>query len=355
MPPIEIIPRPLSLILVGLLAVGSTAQTWCGKHYSPDLPVVPPGGNFPIPVRFDSPQIALRCSPAIRPYLPEDVASSDTTFASIIIDAPITYSGISNAVPIKLPSTTSTGLEVRVTIDGKTLTRGTVKLNSTKTLLPFSLRNLQPRKTPYDISCTASFSTQTFHATSSLSYLPNPPSTIGSVTKMDMRTGALLARPANGKGGPYTPVFPVHPIPSFGSLTALDLVLDEMQQAGLYLMYDMRGTYQNKTSVTEQVNRIKSRPNLLLWYTADEPDGTTDPLNATSISSNLIKSLDGGDGKGGVGYHPVSLVLNCQDYFFNEYTRGADIVMQDAYTIGNNATFSTVWNTVCTKDFGDCG
>lgn len=112
-----------------------------------------------------------------------------------------------------------------------------------------------------------------------------------------------------------------------------------MEEAGIYLMYDMRGcvipslmpsglsdvldvsTYQNKTSVIEQVNRIKTRPNLLLWYTADEPDGTTDPLDATLISSNLITSLDGGDGKGGAGYHPVSLVLNCQDYFFKQVNR----------------------------------
>jgi len=72
----------------------------------------------------------------------------------------------------------------------------------------------------------------------------------------------------------------------------------------------------NSTSVTEQVNRIKSRPNLLLWYTADEPDGTSDPLDATLNSYNLVTSLDGGDGKGGIGYHPVSLVLNCQNYHF---------------------------------------
>ncbi|KAG6836204.1 hypothetical protein H0H93_010316 [Arthromyces matolae] len=200
---------------------------------------------------------------------------------------------------------------------------------------------------------------------------------------MDLRTGALLARPANGKGGPYTPVIPigfytqfdgylarnlsisaelaaqgftvVHPVPSFANFTALDEVLDSMEEAGLYLMYDMRGEYQNSTSVTEQVNHIKSRPNLLLWYTADEPDGTSDPLNATLLSSNLIQSLDGGDGKGGAGYHPVSLVLNCENYFFTEYASGADIVMQDTYMIGNNVTHSAVWNTVCTTDYGDCG
>jgi hypothetical protein len=72
----------------------------------------------------------------------------------------------------------------------------------------------------------------------------------------------------------------------------------------------------NSTALTEDVNRIKSRPNLLLWYTADEPDGTSDPLHATTTASKLVSSLDGGDGQGGAGYHPVSLVLNCQNYYF---------------------------------------
>ena len=91
----------------------------------------------------------------------------------------------------------------------------------------------------------------------------------------------------------------------------------------------------NNTAVTEEVNRIKNSPALLLWYTGDEPDGTSDPLNATTTAYDLIYSLD--------GYHPVSLVLNCQDFYWTEYTAGSDIVMQDAYTIGINATFSTVW------------
>lgn len=103
----------------------------------------------------------------------------------------------------------------------------------------------------------------------------------------------------------------------------------------------------NLTSVTEQVNMIKIRKNLLLWYTGDEPDGTSDPLNATKITYDLIYELD--------GYHPVSLVLNCEDYFFPEYTRGTDIVMQDTYPISINATFSIKWDTPCTPDYGDCG
>jgi len=74
---------------------------------------------------------------------------------------------------------------------------------------------------------------------------------------------------------------------------------------------------------------------------------SSDPLNATMTAYDLIYSLD--------GYHPVSLVLNCQDYQFTAYTAGTDVVMQDTYMIGNNVTWSNEWNTSCTPDFGDCG
>ena len=94
---------------------------------------------------------------------------------------------------------------------------------------------------------------------------------------------------------------------------------------------------------------MRTRKNLLLWYTADEPDGWGDPLNATTTAYNLITSLDGGDGRGGSGYHPISLVLNCENYEFTTYSSGADIIMTDAYTIGNNVTFSTEWGTECTE------
>ena len=72
----------------------------------------------------------------------------------------------------------------------------------------------------------------------------------------------------------------------------------------------------NASSVMSQVNHVKHRPNLLLWYSADEPDDSSDPLDATLKASNFITSLDGGDGNGGAGYHPISLVLNCENYYF---------------------------------------
>ncbi|KAF5329520.1 hypothetical protein D9619_009061 [Psilocybe cf. subviscida] len=343
----------LSLIALAYFASSAFAQTWCGKHYLPTLPATPPGGLFPIPAVSDSPLLALRCSPAIRPYLAEDDKLTSTV-KSILVDAPITHQKIANAVPVDAHNA-HLDLAVTVSVNGKTLAHGTVPLNATKHELAFSLSSLKPQKEAFVITCTATLGSQTFSATGSLSYLPNPPAEIGSVTKMDLRTGTLLARPANGKGGPFAPVFPigfytsfggyldqdftipsvlasqgftvVHPVPSFDNLTALEIVLDKMQEAGLYLMYDMRNTYMNATAVTAEVNRIKSRPNLLLWYTGDEPDGTSDPLTATVTSRNLIQSLDGGD----------------------------DIVLQDTYMVGNNVTFSSQWSTVCNTTYGDCG
>ncbi|OSD00692.1 hypothetical protein PYCCODRAFT_1437014 [Trametes coccinea BRFM310] len=360
------------------LLQGTAAQTWCGKNYMASSPVVPPGGQFPIPATSSKPLLALRCAPVIKPYLPEDVSAP----AGFIIDAPITNLQVENAVPIDLPAHGLLGeLAVTIKVNGHTLAEGPIALNASKAELPFSLKSLKPQSNAYDVECSATYSApgskskpQTFSAQTTLSYLPTPPDG-RSVTKMDLRTGALMAKPATGKGGAYETVFPVgfytdfggylatnlsvideikaqgftviHPIPTFDNLTALAEVVQRMEEVGIYLMYDMRWTYMNSTAVTQEVNRIKNSPALLLWYTGDEPDGTSDPLNATSIAYDLINSLD--------GYHPVSLVLNCENYYWTQYTAGTDIVMQDAYMIGLNATWSVEWNTSCTPDYGDCG
>lgn len=155
----------------------------------------------------------------------------------------------------------------------------------------------------------------------------------------------------------------MHPVPTFGNLTALARVLDRMEELGLYLVYDMRqcvprplsafnshdgnSTYKDRAALTAQVNMIKHRPNLLLWYTADEPDGTSEPLDAPRAAYDAIYALD--------GYHPISVALNCADYEFAAYVAGADVVMPDTYTIANNPTWSAKYNTSCTEDFGCCG
>ena len=116
--------------------------------------------------------------------------------------------------------------------------------------------------------------------------------------------------------------------------------------SSIFLRNTSRGTT-NLTSVTDYVKQLRSRTNLLLYYTADEPDGSEAPLSAPASSTAYINSLD--------PYRPSSLVLNCQDYFFSDYAAGTPILMPDPYPIGINATYSVVWNTTCTRDQGDCG
>ena len=125
----------------------------------------------------------------------------------------------------------------------------------------------------------------------------------------------------------------VHPVPPGGSspytftpeaTAQFEQYMDLTESLGLYVQYDMRNTYLNLSSVQDQVEMLRNRSNILAWYTGDEPDGADDPLNATRLAYDLIYELD--------GYHPVSLVLNCENYYFQEYgLDGADILMVDPY------------------------
>ena len=76
-------------------------------------------------------------------------------------------------------------------------------------------------------------------------------------------------------------------------------------------------------------------------------DGQVDPLDAPKRAYDLIKSLD--------PYHPVSLCLNCENYYFEEYAAGADIILSDVYPIGTNTSWSTSYETACNTTYGCCG
>ncbi|KAF2437565.1 hypothetical protein P171DRAFT_178827 [Karstenula rhodostoma CBS 690.94] len=143
----------------------------------------------------------------------------------------------------------------------------------------------------------------------------------------------------------------VHPVPP-GGWASFDTAIFEKflticDELELYVMYDMRHTYLNLSSISYQLPRLQSHPSVLLYYTGDEPDGWTDPLNGTLLAYDHIKSID--------PYHPVSLVLNCYNFYFKEYTSGADIILEDTYNLIKSSTFSPVYNTACNRTYGDCG
>ncbi|KAL9129301.1 MAG: hypothetical protein Q9217_002212 [Psora testacea] len=246
-------------------------------------------------------------------------------------------------------------------------------------LVSFSLAGFLPSFKPYQISLEAigvgglKYATQT-----QLYHLPSRTDG-GSVTKIDNLYGALLVQsPVEPDGSSsWIPLLPysfyldgswlgagpsrlvefasygynvLHIIPGGGigyDFELLDGWLDEAEKLGLWIMFDMRHTYQVASDVTMQVNRLKARKNMLLWYTGDEPDGHGDPLTSTRDSYNLIKSLD--------PYHPVSLCLNCENYHFQEYSAGTDIILSDVYPVGTNTSWSSQYDTVCNSTYGCCG
>lgn len=197
-------------------------------------PITPPGGQFPIPATSSSPLFAFRCAPAIKPYLPEDATSP----AGILVDTFITYSEIASTAPISIPENGPIGdVVVTVKVGEEVVTGGIVPLNATKFELSFSLLGLKPQTSAYDVSCSATYvapsaKIETFTTSTTLSYLPDPPDG-RSVTKTDLRTGALLAKPATGKGGAYEPVFPVGFYTDFGGYLASNLsLINEIKDMG---------------------------------------------------------------------------------------------------------------------------
>ena len=303
--------------------------------------------------------------------------SSETTGAFIVDATLSSYHG----APFE-DSTYNTGLYINspfttlyfsivVEDSDDPLVQNNVTVDTTGSVFDFDLSPLIPRMEPYRIVLYAASEdgNQSYTATTELFYLPDKPG--GSVTKVDNLNGNLLFR-NNNTAGVFTPVFPygfytnyggylvynlsnadtyasygfntIHPIASYSD--NVTVILSYFDEINLLFQYDMRGTYQNLTSVTEQVALAKDYSSLLLWYTADEPDGNQDPLNGTTLAYNTIAALD--------KYHPVSLVLNCKNYYFEPYAAGTDILMEDAYPIGINATFSK-WGTVCNSTYGDCG
>ena len=176
-----------------------------------------------------------------------------------------------------------------------------VAVNSTGTVVGFSLVIFPPSFLPYNISIVSSGDGKYMASTQ---FLRLPDRTDGgSVTKIDNLHGALLVNTTESswKNSVWKPLFPysfylngnwlienpnnmatfkdygynvLHIVPAGGlgyNFTQLDQWLDEAQRVGLWIMYDMRWTYQNSSLVEWQVNRLKVRQSLLLWYTADEP------------------------------------------------------------------------------------
>lgn len=290
----------------------------------------------------------------------------------VIVDAALSYyHGSSYSGAASAGGRASDSLRFSIAVGGNAVLSGSVGVNTTDNVFSFNVSQITPSTTAYPLTLTGSTTSGgNYTASSELFYLPEK--TTGSVVKIDRLYGSILYR-SNNTDNTFKPYFPygyygsysgyfnvtgnpteyadlgfnaLNPVVDFAD-TDLTYTLDEMDGIDLLFQYDMRNSYQNLTSVAEQIPLVKDHPSLLTYYTADEPDGWGYTFDSTTDAYDLLASED--------KYHPTALVLNCQNYYFKEYSAGADIVMEDAYPVGINATYSTKWDTPVNLTYGDCG
>ncbi|KAI1414402.1 hypothetical protein F5Y13DRAFT_15907 [Hypoxylon sp. FL1857] len=354
---------------------------WCGKVYETGYPAFEPGGHTTEPSLINpdgSPNLYVQFKPRHSIYLEGEAKGS------FVVDAALSpwYGESWTNSTSDGTSATEPFTELFFTIalatesdDSVSLVKGSVPINATKAGFDFDLSGFKPRAEPYEVTLLGAsrFGEQKYTANSSFWYLPDI-APEGSATKIDHLNGGLLFRNAQ-TGGAFVPLLPygfyglyngsnstaeseafvreysgdgkgLNGIISLAGFADTNPVYDSMDASSMRFMFDLRGSYKNLTEVEQRVNTIKHHSSLFAYWTADEPDGWQVPFDVTPAAQELIHKLD--------PYHPVAVTLNCQDYYFGEYSIGADILMADPYPIAINSTFSK-WGTVCNTTLGDCG
>lgn len=365
-----------SLLLLGCAVWHSEAQglsdvpCWCGKPYQSGSPNLDPGGKLDPPKVSIEPRMHFQSIPRHSIYVSNEKRGDFLVYA-ILSYTHGEFWPNSDAHSLSVDKLT---LDIKVDELNLSLGSGQVPVNSTANFIEVDFENLEPRMEPYEISVRGEshiYPNAFVSARSQLSYLPAKRN--GSMVKVDNLHGGLLVA-NNATNFAFEPLLPFgfytgcSQYLNFSSdnvlayrnlgLTAinpgcafdgddLNFLFDWLDEYNLWYQYNMRWSYTNLTWVKEQIPHVKDRSNLLSWYTADEPDGAQDPLNSTLAAYELLKRID--------PYHPTALVLNCENYHFREYSSGADYILEDAYPVGTNVTFSRRYNTVCNSTYGDCG
>lgn len=364
-----------------LLAASTTAQfnnppgvdIWCGKAYRETNSSFDPGGWFEDPSVSSTPWLRLNVKPRMSIYLDTDKT------ADVLVDAAVSYFEVGEPISESLLTTPAQKLQVTLSSeDGVSIGSAFLDVGSTENLVAVDLASLSPRIEPYNITVQAILANSSYSTTTAFSYLPYPDS-YGSVARLDNLYGGTYAQ--RGKNSSWLEIYPytyyvqwslywdanvstlndfaaqgynmIHIVPT-GTLgdspfpwAQFQPYLDRAAELGLWLQYDVLWTPENITSMIEQVTKLRTHPSILSWYQSDEPDGKSNPLNSTGIAYETIKSLD--------PYHPLSLALNCYDFYYSDYAAGADIIVPDVYPISTNTSYSTVYDTVCNATYGCCG
>ncbi|KAH8879649.1 hypothetical protein GQ53DRAFT_800146 [Thozetella sp. PMI_491] len=339
---------------------------WCGKVYKPGFPSFDPGGQTVPPTPApNAPLLYVQLKPRYSLYL------AGETQGEFVVNAELSSYFGQPWTNASAGASNRFVFSINLVKNDDILVENKVTAGSTGNVFAFDLSRLAPSLDPIQVVLYGApeGGNPTWTATTEVYYLPDKKS--GSVARLDNLNGGVYFKNA-ASGGKFQPLLPYGFFGSYdgfladnqtstiqayadlglNAMTPLTLYRDEapafayMDKINLKFQYDLRDGYKNLTYVEQQVTAARDAEALFSYWTADEPDGWQDPFNGTVLARDLIRKLD--------PYHPVAVVLNCQNFYFKEYTAGADIIMTDPYPIGINSTFSK-WGTACNTTLGDCG
>lgn len=357
------------------------APLWCGKAYQPQWPAVDPGGRVPVPAKSERTILDVRCYSRMSTYFHGE------TVGKIVVDLEPTtdiYPRASSDVGhIYLEDSP---MAIAISVVGVPGTRyvDVARKRPGRAIFDIDLAKYSTSHDPLGFECSIEYDSNRIDRLAEMYHVPpaDPDSPKpGSFSKLDRLTNLVLVNSTTtGEPlGQWEPVVPygfynapknlselvslgfnvLHLVPDLPSTPGAGYGPDyaslvaEAARLGIWIMHDLRWSWQDPDLLTHQVESLRSATNLLTWYTADEADGETlDPARLQRAHDRL-HALDS-------RHHVLSSVLNCADFEFERYSASIDVLLTDPYPVARysySSSSSSSYSSSSSKssDFSSSG
>ena len=272
---------------VRCLRKATIAQLTLNSRY----PSFNPGGQTVEPAELPQPALDVQLKPRHSIYLSSEPEGEFIVNAAVSKWYGTNWPGLD--APKKAPPVVFT---INLVSNNDVLVSNNVSVDTQGNLFKFNFTSVKPQLEPYKVVLFGATESGAPNVTASSEFYYLPEKTSGSVTKLDNLHGGMLFRnkATNGKFEPLLPygfyagcdnflcdkdnmkkikgytdlglngMVPLTPI--FNSKPAFEY----MDTLDIHYMYDLRGYFQNLTSVRDQVTAIKDFENIYSYWGTDE-------------------------------------------------------------------------------------